>query len=83
MRYNILIEIQAKSKLSINELEDLALLRELGLVPILALEKEKDFLSSLLNNTIRNHYKIKMSSLKVSSQSTITYQKRKYVVPPG
>ena len=54
----------------------------LGLVPILALEKEKDFLSPLPNNTIRNHYKIKTSSLKVSSQSTITYQKRKYVVPP-
>lgn len=54
----------------------------LGLVPILALEKEKDFLSPLPNNTIRNHYKIKTSSLKVSSQSTITYQKKKYVEPP-
>lgn len=52
----------------------------LGLVPILALEK--DFLSPLPNNTIRNHYKIKTSSLKVSSQSTITYQKKKYVEPP-
>lgn len=53
-----------------------------GKIPILHLEKEKDFLLELPKNQIRNHYKIISTSVKVNSQSMISYKSNLYSVPP-
>ena len=53
-----------------------------GKIPILHLQKEKDFLSELPKNQIRNHYKITTTSVKVNSQSMISYKSNQYSVPP-
>ncbi|KEI12021.1 transposase [Clostridium novyi B str. ATCC 27606] len=53
-----------------------------GKIPILHLQKEKDFLSELPKDQIRNHYKITTTSVKVNSQSMISYKSNQYSVPP-
>ena len=53
-----------------------------GKIPILHLEKEKDFLSELPKEQIRNHYKIITKSVKVNRQSMISYKSNQYSVPP-
>ncbi|WP_315082004.1 IS21 family transposase [uncultured Clostridium sp.] len=53
-----------------------------GKIPILHLEKEKDFLSELPKEQIRNHYQIIITSVKVNRQSMISYKSNQYSVPP-
>ncbi|HBJ1650252.1 TPA: IS21 family transposase [Clostridium botulinum] len=53
-----------------------------GKIPILHSEKEKDFLSELPKEQIRNHYKIIITSVKVNRQSMISYKSNQYSVPP-
>ncbi|NOW25144.1 IS21 family transposase [Clostridium butyricum] len=53
-----------------------------GKIPILHLEKEKDFLSELPKEQIRNHYKIITTNVKVNRQSMISYKSNQYSVPP-
>ncbi|NFO05145.1 IS21 family transposase [Clostridium botulinum] len=53
-----------------------------GKIPILHLKKEKDFLSELPKEQIRNHYKIIITSVKVNRQSMISYKSNQYSVPP-
>lgn len=53
-----------------------------GKIPILHLDKEKDFLSELPKDQIRNHYKIITTSAKVNRQSMISYKSNQYSVPP-
>ena len=53
-----------------------------GKIPILHLEKEKDFLSELPKDQIRNPYKIITTSVKVNRQSMISYKSNQYSVPP-
>lgn len=53
-----------------------------GKIPILHLEKEKDFLSELPPQQIRNQYKITTTSVKVNHQSMICYKSNFYSVPP-
>ena len=53
-----------------------------GKIPILHLEKEKDFLSELPKDQIRNHYKIATTTVKVNRQSMISYKSNQYSVPP-
>lgn len=56
---------------------------ETGKIPILHINKEKDSLTPLPKDKIRNLYQIKSSSVKVNSQSTITYKGNYYSVPPA
>lgn len=53
-----------------------------GKIPIMHLEKEKDFLSELPKKQIRNLYTIKSKDVKVNSQSMINYKSNQYSVPP-
>ncbi|URZ07422.1 hypothetical protein CLROS_027600 [Clostridium felsineum] len=53
-----------------------------GKIPVLHLEKEKDFLSELPKDQIRNHYKIITTNVKVNRQSMISYKSNQYSVPP-
>lgn len=53
-----------------------------GKIPILHLEKEKDFLFDLPTEQIRNRYSIITTSVKVNRQSMISYKSNQYSVPP-
>lgn len=53
-----------------------------GKIPFLHLEKEKDFLFALPTEQIRNQYNIITTSVKVNSQSMISYKSNQYSVPP-
>ena len=53
-----------------------------GKIPILHLQKEKDFLQPLPSERIRNLYRINTSIVKVSPQSMISYRSNLYSVPP-
>lgn len=53
-----------------------------GKIPVLHLEKEKDFLLELPTEQIRNRYKIITTSVKVNRQSMISYKSNQYSVPP-
>ncbi|WP_058485352.1 IS21 family transposase [Defluviitalea phaphyphila] len=53
-----------------------------GKIPILHLEKEKDFLSELPKAQIRNLYSIKTIPVTVNPQSMINYKSNQYSVPP-
>jgi transposase len=53
-----------------------------GKIPVLHLEKEKDFLLELPTEQIRNHYNITTTSVKVNRQSMISYKSNQYSVPP-
>ena len=54
---------------------------ETGKIPILHLQKEKDFLSPLPQDNIRSLYKIKELSLKADSQGFVSYSGKKYSTP--
>lgn len=66
---------------SINERENNKYHEGYGLIPKLALQKEKDFLSPLPRKTIRNQYNITNISMKVDTSALITYKGNKYSVP--
>lgn len=53
-----------------------------GKIPVLHLQKEKDFLSDLPTEQIRNRYRIITTSVKVNRQSMISYKSNQYSVPP-
>ena len=53
-----------------------------GKIPILHLEKEKDFLSPLPTEKIRNQYTINTTDVIVNPQSMICYKSNYYSVPP-
>lgn len=53
-----------------------------GKIPILHLQKEKDFLLELPTEQIRNQYQIITTSVKVNRQSMISYKSNQYSVPP-
>lgn len=53
-----------------------------GKIPILHLKKEKDSLSELPAQLIRNQYSIISTSVKVNRQSMISYKSNQYSVPP-
>ncbi|MGO5065551.1 MULTISPECIES: IS21 family transposase [unclassified Clostridium] len=53
-----------------------------GKIPVLHLEKEKDFLLALPTEQIRNQYSIITTSVKVNRQSMISYKSNQYSVPP-
>lgn len=53
-----------------------------GKIPMLHLQKEKDFLLELPKEQIRNQYKITTTSVKVNRQSMISYKSNQYSVPP-
>ena len=53
-----------------------------GKIPILHLQKEKDFLSKLPTAQIRNLYSIILSDVTVNPQSMIHYGSNLYSVPP-
>ena len=53
-----------------------------GKIPVLHLEKEKDFLLELPTEQIRNRYKLITTSVKVNRQSMISYKSNQYSVPP-
>lgn len=53
-----------------------------GKIPVLHLEKEKDFLLDLPTEQIRNRYSIITTSVKVNRQSMTSYKSNQYSVPP-
>lgn len=53
-----------------------------GKIPILHFKKEKNFLSELPREQIRNLYTIKTLSVTVNPQSMINYKSNQYSVPP-
>ena len=64
----------------INNRVNMDLNKNLNIVPMTALQKERDFLSPVPKEKIRNLYNIATEPLKVSKQSTITYHRMKFVV---
>lgn len=54
-----------------------------GKIPILAFKQEKDLLSPLPNERIRDHYKIDHKLVKVNPSNMITYKSNQYSVPNG
>lgn len=65
----------------INENENNKYHEGYGLVPKLALQKEKDSLLPLPRQTIRNQYNITNLSMKVDASGLISYKSNKYSVP--
>ena len=53
-----------------------------GRIPIMYLEKEKDFLNPLPSNGIRKSYQIVDRKVKVNDSSMFNYQNCQYSVPP-
>lgn len=66
----------------INDRENSRFHKEYAMIPILGLEKEKDFLLPLPTESVRNQYRIKTVNVKVNSSSMITYKGNQYSVPP-
>ncbi|MGE6261372.1 IS21 family transposase [Heyndrickxia sporothermodurans] len=54
-----------------------------GKIPILALKKERNLLSPLPHERIRDFYKIDHKLVKVNTSNMITYKSNQYSVPPG
>lgn len=54
-----------------------------GKIPILALKKEKNLLSPLPNEQIRDSYKINRILVKVNPSNMIPFKSNQYSVPPG
>lgn len=52
------------------------------MIPILGLDKEKDFLLPLPHGLIRNHYSIKTLQVKVNAPSMINYKSNQYSILP-
>lgn len=55
---------------------------ETGRIPVLHIQKEKSFLRELPRAQIRNLYKIVTTTVKVSSQSMVSFKQNRYSVPP-
>ena len=51
-------------------------------IPILAFEKEKNFLNQLPGSTIRSYYRIETKNVKVNNQALISFKSNFYSVPP-
>ncbi len=66
----------------INERNNCQVHSEIGKIPKLHIQKEKDFLSPLPQEKIRNQYKITIRPVKVDSQSLFSYKGNKYSAPP-
>lgn len=66
----------------INERENSKFHDGYQMIPVLGLDKEKDFLLPLPHGSIRNHYSIKTASVKVNTSSMISYKSNQYSVPP-
>ena len=56
-------------------------IKDTGIIPILYFNKEKDFLSALPKQTIRNPYQITTKPLSVNQSSMINYGGNQYSVP--
>lgn len=54
-----------------------------GVIPILGLNKERNLLSALPSNRIRDFYRIKHTLVKVTPSNMISYRSNQYSVPPG
>lgn len=54
-----------------------------GKIPILALKKERNLLSPLPHDRIRDFYKIDHVLVKVNTSNMITFKSNQYSVPPG
>ncbi|GGK09451.1 IS21 family transposase [Lentibacillus kapialis] len=54
-----------------------------GKIPILAFKQEKDLLSPLPNERIRDHYKIDHTLVKVNPSNMVVYKSNQYSVPAG
>lgn len=54
-----------------------------GKIPILALKKERNLLSPLPHERIRDSYKIDRILVKVNPSNMITFKSNQYSVPPG
>jgi transposase len=54
-----------------------------GKIPILALKKERNLLSPLPHEGIRDFYKIDQILVKVNKSNMITFKSNQYSVPPG
>lgn len=54
-----------------------------GAIPILGLKKEKNLLSSLPSEKIRDFYKITHKHVKVNPSNMVSYLSNQYSVPPG
>ena len=66
----------------INERHNCQVHSAIGKIPKLHIQKEKDFLSPLPQEKIRNQYKITIKPVKVDSQSLFSYKGNKYSAPP-
>ena len=65
----------------INNRENSRFHKEYQSVPVLCLEKEKEFLLPLPQDKIRNSYKIVTETVKVNQSSMISYKSNQYSVP--
>ena len=54
-----------------------------GKIPVLAFKKEKDLLSPLPNERIRDHHKVDHTLVKVNPSNMIPYKSNQYSVPAG
>lgn len=66
----------------INERHNCQVHCEIGKIPKLHIQKEKDFLSPLPHEKIRNQYRVAIRSVKIDSQSLFSYKGNKYSAPP-
>ena len=67
---------------AINERHNCQMHSEVGRIPKLHIQKEKDFLSPLPQDKIRNQYRITSKPVKVDSQGLFSYKGNKYSAPP-
>lgn len=74
-------ELHQKLK-DINERENTRFHEGYQKIPVLGLDKEKDFLRPLPHGFIRNQYSIKTLRVKVNASSMINYKSNQYSVPP-
>lgn len=74
------IELVGKLK-ELNDRENTKYHESYGLIPKLALQKEKDSLLPLPRQAIRNQYNITDISMKVDASSLVSYKNNKYSVP--
>ncbi|HHE1068329.1 TPA: IS21 family transposase [Vibrio cholerae] len=54
-----------------------------GKIPILAINKERNLLSPLPHERIRDSYRIDHTPVKVNPSNMVTYKSNQYSVPPG
>lgn len=54
-----------------------------GAIPILGLEKERNLLSTLPSERIRDFYKVNHTLVKVNPSNMVSYLSNQYSVPPG